>query len=645
MQLDFDADDHDGFTSVRNDLLDRFYEWLQTSAGLRAEKANAIALDGSLALDWKFSDADGNLARWTLPDLGEFLLDWCPRKVSVDPENARSIPGSIVRLVAFLDDAGLLAAGSARPAAVADAMASVEDEFVAAMGDSSRFGIAKSFFAGAKERGVDVSDEDAMGEWVESFNSLPLEERQGIIPDTMLSGPEVRLPAVAMPSDDDVRQSKAAAPILAMFTSLAGYIGDGRKLTQKGHLTLADAKDLVELLGTGDPVDVEIGDRTFKTRSSDELPGLRLVFAWAKKAGVLRQSHGRVIATKAGRALHENPAEAYDRTVASLFELGVVSAQRVPGSWIAWPDVDALLDEHAVAMLAMLYGAQEPFPLQVLAETVAGIVLGEFEFGRLPEGSVRRRIGNDVTDMVDALELAGLVCRSEIDAAEDLAIASRRTGGLVALTAAGMSTARDLVIEAGADAPVAGRFADGSALDLLRGTDTVDFESMSAEFEVWQRRRGPDDVAAELAAAIRKLDDQGLRNVAFALMGRDVDSSAPHVRALSDEPETRGFARCWLVDHGLAAPTDLFDDDDLVSFVDVLAIRVVMRGPDAIAETLALAGDSEKQIAVLEGIWRLPSPATAKVLDAIGSLHADKRIAKAARKALFKRRSALGPGR
>lgn len=111
VHLTFDPEDHDGFTTARDDLLDQFFAWLQDRAGLSADAADEVATDASLALDWKFGYNGGSLVAWRLADLGEFLLEWCPRKLSVDPPDARSLPGSMASLVSFLDGAALLEAG------------------------------------------------------------------------------------------------------------------------------------------------------------------------------------------------------------------------------------------------------------------------------------------------------------------------------------------------------------------------------------------------------------------------------------------------------------------------------------------------------------------------------------------------------
>jgi len=66
---------------------------------------------------------------------------------------------------------------------------------------------------------------------------------------------------VALPDDAEYAASAAESPILKTFAGLAKFVGDGRKLTQTGQLTLADARVLVELLGTGDVMDPDFGDR------------------------------------------------------------------------------------------------------------------------------------------------------------------------------------------------------------------------------------------------------------------------------------------------------------------------------------------------------------------------------------------------
>ena len=69
---------------------------------------------------------------------------------------------------------------------------------------------------------------------------------------------------------------------------------------------------------------------------------------------------------------------------------------------------------------------------------------------------------------------------------------------------------------------------------------------------------------------------------------------------------------------------------------------MVTGGPDSLISTLALAGDHGRQVDVIPGMWRAPSPMTELVLTAVSQAHPTNVVAKAARKALFKRRSSWG---
>lgn len=95
--------------------------------------------------------------------------------------------------------------------------------------------------------------------------------------------------------------------MLARFEALVTFYGSGRKLTQTGQPTLADAKGLVALLGTRDRIDETFGDRTFKTRSAAELPELGFTIRWALAAGALRKERGKLRATAAWGSLGNKP--------------------------------------------------------------------------------------------------------------------------------------------------------------------------------------------------------------------------------------------------------------------------------------------------------------------------------------------------
>ncbi|MCT9080499.1 hypothetical protein [Streptomyces fulvoviolaceus] len=215
--------------------------------------------------------------------------------------------------------------------------------------------------------------------------------------------------------------------------------------------------------------------------------------------------------------------------------------------------------------------------------------------------------------------------------------------GMVRLTPLGLYGLRARLLEAGVAAPAVGDLADKGADALLDGTATFPPAAAQAETEQWLARREPLAAARELLAAARGADAGGpLRRLrcqqALSLVGAEAE---PALREVLGDSELGGLARVWLSEQGASdvpAPSEA-----MVFWLTV----------DTLAAQLAAEGNSEELQALVEGLaqqhsgffaaaWRVEHPATADVLEAMGRLHPDKRIAKEARKAAFKARSQQG---
>jgi len=101
----------------------------------------------------------------------------------------------------------------------------------------------------------------------------------------------------------------AESTVVRQIIEFVEWVGAGRKLTATGALTLADARILVDLLGTGDVIDPAIGDQVFRTKSSAELPSLSLIVEWAKAARLVRVVKGRLVPISKSAGLLGRPAE------------------------------------------------------------------------------------------------------------------------------------------------------------------------------------------------------------------------------------------------------------------------------------------------------------------------------------------------
>ncbi|MHB9862670.1 hypothetical protein [Streptomyces sp. YIM S03343] len=232
----------------------------------------------------------------------------------------------------------------------------------------------------------------------------------------------------------------------------------------------------------------------------------------------------------------------------------------------------------------------------------------------------------------------GSTGREQAEASVDDTDVSRY--GMVALTALGRYGLRTRLLAAGFDAPAVGDLADKGADALLDRTSVFGPRAAQAETELWLDRREPLAAARELLIAARGADAGApLRRLrcqqALSLVGTGAE---PALRDVLDDAELGGLARVWLSEHGL--PDVPAPSQEMVFWLTI----------DTLAAQLDAEGNSEELQALVEGLaaqhtgfftvaWRVDHPATADVLDAMGRLHPDKKIAKEARKAAFKARS------
>jgi pRiA4b ORF-3-like protein len=95
----------------------------------------------------------------------------------------------------------------------------------------------------------------------------------------------------------------AKSELVEQVRAFVDWVGTGRKLTQTGRIILADARVLVELLGTEDVIDPAIGDRVFRTTSSQELLHLTLIVEWARSVRLVRKTGQRLVPVKKNQGL------------------------------------------------------------------------------------------------------------------------------------------------------------------------------------------------------------------------------------------------------------------------------------------------------------------------------------------------------
>lgn len=207
----------------------------------------------------------------------------------------------------------------------------------------------------------------------------------------------------------DLEAAAESAPLYGQVRSLLAWLGEGRKLTQTGRIGLADARYLVEFLGTGDRIDPEIGDRVFKTKSSEELAHLTRVVGWAKAAGLVRVTGTRLVPVKKNAALADRPLDLVLAMLAAYPKLGKTLFPR--NTWRSSLVGDEFADVGHELLTALL-ASPGACPLAKLSGMANDMIEARYvlsELTRQQHDSLRRMIAVDVTIAMSALHVLGVV--------------------------------------------------------------------------------------------------------------------------------------------------------------------------------------------------------------------------------------------
>ncbi|GHE55155.1 hypothetical protein GCM10018785_25700 [Streptomyces longispororuber] len=491
------------------------------------------------------------------------------------------------------------------------------------------------------------------------------------------------LPPVLLHSDAELARDALATPLLSRAVRLARWAGPGTRVGAGGELVDEQLPAAAAELGLVDGEDgLEPGDAA----------------AYASEAWRVAVDTGLVEVADPDDAADGAEEGGEEGTVTTGEELALITSgapQDVLGIWLGAldavfadatvPDLDDLVDalqeggeidfaelgwdpqaeaEFLEGVLGNLYlltvGEGAPDDGAVPLPALAASMIVPDDMGE-PTDDILEQVSDAMMRLDDQfrmLEPIGLVAyqpvdealMADIDETADAAAGAESESpvddedvtryGMVRLTPLGLYGVRARMLEAGVDAPAVGDLADKGADTLLDATGAFPRAAAQAEIEGWLARREPLEAARELLSAARGGDEGApLRRLrcqqALSLVGV---SAEPALREVLDDAELGGLARVWLAEHGatdVPAPSE-----GMVFWLTI----------DTLAAQLAAEGNSEELRALVEGLaaqhsgffaaaWRVGHPATAEVLEAMGRLHSDKRVAKEARKAAFKARS------
>ncbi|MEY9990428.1 hypothetical protein ABIE67_002460 [Streptomyces sp. V4I8] len=472
------------------------------------------------------------------------------------------------------------------------------------------------------------------------------------------------LPPVRLHPEAELARDALSTPLLSRATRLARWAGPDTRVDAGGGLVDEQLPAAAEVLGlSGDDA------AAYASEAWRVAVDTGLVEIVDEEAGTVAPGADLALLTGGspqdvlGVWLSALETVLADASVPDLDDLvdAVDAGGEIDFSALDWdPEAEAEFLDGVLGNLYLLTASEDgpgdgPVPLPALAASV----IVPSDMGE-PTNDVLEQVSDAMMRLDDqfrVLEPVGLVeyqpvdealmAEAEAEGAEEASAAVDDTDvsryGMVRLTPLGLYGLRSRLLEAGFDAPAVGDLADKGADALLDGTAVFPQTAAQAETEMWLTRREPLAAARELLAAARGLDAGApLRRLrcqqALSLVGAEAE---PALREVLDDPELGGLARVWLTEAGFSgvpAPSE-----ELVFWLTV----------DTLAAQLAAEGNSDELRGLVEGLaaqhsgffaaaWRVDHPATADVLEAMGRLHPDKKVAKEARKAAFKARSSQG---
>jgi hypothetical protein len=422
--------------------------------------------------------------------------------------------------------------------------------------------------------------------------------------------------------------------MLAKIEALRDYLGEsGKPLTDRGNIKRADGKALIELLDTGDQMDPSLGDRTFRTSTTGQLPGLNSIVNIAKKAGAVRVHNRRLASVKAWsrKSATDRATALYD----AIIELGALGAcGRI---YPVLDTVDDVLDGGIVHWLAHILDPDGAGDVDELVEGTEPMLRDEIEpYWPQWSGDINGMARRGVSRIFQMLEDAGVIewtdRRQEVEA-----LSSYPTGGTVRLTALGRHVVPNHLGEAGYALRRADDLADAPVSALIDVLEWVPDTQVREVVNSWRPGDGVADRVRQIVDFLAAASDSQSRLKTFAALEMfEPDVVGPAMRELLDGPAA-GSAAVYLLHRGLVDEADVRGLIDIGVFVDMLSAN--LDDPDEMCEMFSEAPQAADQYNALEQMVRHPAAETQLVLDALGRHLPDNKLAKAARKAAMRHRS------
>lgn len=405
-----------------------------------------------------------------------------------------------------------------------------------------------------------------------------------------------RMPPLWLPSIAELAATARESALLRRVGELVAWVGERRQVTDEGDLTEPDAAEAAERLG---------------------ITPAELLLSWE-----VALAADLVVVSEDDTADANPDLWPTDDDIEDLGTWAVAFTQ-VLQSLIIDAEVadehDLEFDTAGALVLPLFLSRSLGVPvaeLQEIARDVETEELDEENAQAVWDRWVAEN-GDPVTTLLARLAEHGAV---EVD--EEVA----------RLTPLGMLIMRDELVEGGIEIPLLPPPDEMTAEDLLSVVGGVTVEELAELTQAWLSPRDAEKAAVELLSAAAIAEPPG-RFYATSVLADlevapwstvlDVQALRPYALGALGQPHEPAEV-AWLLLDAVSASANILGELD----------------PDAVEVVAAQALPNDVAEAILDAAWRLPHPMTHEVLTLIGAHHPDKKIAKAARTAAHKAKSA-----
>lgn len=492
-----------------------------------------------------------------------------------------------------------------------------------------------------------------------------------------------RVRPVALPPEEELALAARNTWPLRELLALADWFTSERKLTGTGMPRPDDVRALATDLdlwpGATKEQAAERAEKLKRLRAARDLPGFLALWHAAVELGLIEVGSGRARACPEIRdglspqRTLDLWADLFERAIAGgsdtedLFDVdrfGSGLIRDLLDDLYAEPDdteislstLAATIVEELTRSGAQLSGAPEE--LLSHSRRTAHMTLYQTALGIGPGGAIRL-VDHTAADVREEFAPErGLLPIYSLTLDESRVLDESGSGPrdaeiscAAALTPLGRYGVRRMFLAEGVEAPLLGGLARAGAVELLDALRRLPREVRVAEIKAWAALRTAAEAVTEIAEACAEpTGDGAVRRIIASEVLRELGGPAlPPVRVLlaSDRPAVAGLAASTLIGAPDLPPEEV---EEVIGshglwFTIDSAAGLLHTGESALAGALKSedAGEGLPFTQLLfqssGEVWRGDHPQTLPVLDAVGRLHPDRKVAKAARRAAYKARS------